>query len=126
MSRAEYRRQHRAARKVAHPAGQISPDVPYGVVPGWFATILDLEEAKTTVHDALVDQMGDSRVGPVEWRWWTGRAALSMVATLADGGSDRLRPLLVQIGATLISEGGYLIVALAEGASVDDGATDGG
>lgn len=30
----------------------------------------DLEEVKQALHDKVIEDLGDDRLGPVTWRWW--------------------------------------------------------
>lgn len=118
-TRAERRRRERAQRKNAE---RLHPDGVYGVQPGWFHTMADLEEAKKSSHDMLIASMGDRRIGPVHWRWWTGVDAFQRLNDLRSGETDAYAiHVYNQIGRHLRQHGGYLIIALAEGASADGG-----
>jgi hypothetical protein len=115
VSRAERRRQERAERKGTARI-RIDADGDYGVQPAWFHTLDDLEEAKKATHDAVIEQMGDQRIGPVRWGWWTGAEARQQLAVMQRGPMDpQQADYYAQIGAHLTKWGGYFIVAMAEG-----------
>lgn len=116
LSRAERRRQERAERKQTARIRVNADGDYYGVQTAWFHTLADLEEAKKASHDALIEQMGDQRIGPVQWRWWTGDDAFAQLAVMRRGPLDPEQADYYRaIGEHLTKWGGYLIVAAAEG-----------
>ena len=120
-ARAERRRHARGPRgpRHLHSPPELNDDGIYGVQPGWFQSLDDLDHAKQSSHDALIATMGDRRTGGVQWRWWTGQEAHQVLAMLR---TDKLEVedehtanTYRRIAAHLREYGGYLIVAMAEG-----------
>lgn len=91
-----------------------------GVQLGWCATDDDLPECRQQTHDNLIRMMGGGRTGGVQWRQLQGGAALDFMESLK-AGEDTQPALLVyyrQIVEFLQNDGGWLVVATADGIPV--------
>jgi hypothetical protein len=75
----------------------------------------DLEEVKRQLHDAIIEQLGDNRTGPVSWRWWPAPVGLRILDerewTPNDGGLRRF---------LRTNPGGYLVLASAPSSHPED------
>lgn len=73
----------------------------------------DLERVKKGLHDQVVADLGDDRVGPVRWQWWpapTGLRILAQEDARPQGDPDHVRGLYRFLRR---NPGGYLVVAAA-------------
>lgn len=76
----------------------------------------DLDAARKTVHDSLIQQMGPLRRGPVYFVWKQGAAALRLLDSHVQGEASPLHAQYDRgLRAKLTAEGGWIVVAMAAG-----------
>lgn len=89
----------------------------YGMVAGWCAGTGELDAAKQATHDAVIEMLGDRRLGGVTWRIFDGpdecNGALDQLQARAAQGpeADHYR----RLRAMVREYGGFIVMAFALG-----------
>lgn len=87
----------------------------FGFCVGWTDTEDGLPAVRKQTHDFLIRLMGDSRIGGVVWRQYSGREAVGVALGLQSGVGPEMVAILKQARRKLEEFGGYLVVATAAG-----------
>lgn len=89
-------------------------DTNYATVLAWAASEAELPQARQQTHDMLIAGLGARRRSGVQWRWWTGEEAYSVLDQHLAGPTDQAAHYR-RLRALLREHGGLLVMALAEG-----------
>lgn len=85
----------------------------------WARSAEDVDVAKQRLHDRLIAEMGDQRIGPVSWQVAEGATALAVLRIITDAEKRSCTKAELdeygKVETLLRDEGGHLVIASAPG-----------
>lgn len=95
---------------------RLDPDADYRIICAGTADAdpANIDEAKQATHDALIDDLGDRRLGPVFWRILPARQGIDHLRSLNWPDTEIFRYLAKNPGGRLIIAGAQAILPEGE------------